>query len=89
VHPTSLPFCPPLALKGDIWITKNAVGQLPKKLIDQVVLGIDRQGQFFRNFFTRLSDLSPGIGASQSKGEMGALSIARIVKIEKTNRISR
>jgi class 3 adenylate cyclase len=78
-----------LGTKGDIWITKNAVGQLPKKLIDQVVLGIDRQGQFFRNFFTRLSDLSPGIGASQSKGEMGALSIARIVKIEKANRISR
>jgi hypothetical protein len=46
--------------KGDIWITRNAVAQLPKKLIDQVVLGIDRQGRFFRNFFTRLSDLPQG-----------------------------
>lgn len=72
-----------IAAKGDIWITKNAVGQLPKKLIDQVVLGVDRQGQFVRNFFTRLSDLSPNVGISQAKGDMGALSIARIVKIEK------
>ncbi len=72
-----------LAGNGEIWITKNAVAQLPKKLTDQVVLGIDRQGRFFRNFFTRLVDLPPGIGPSQPKLDMGGLSIARILKIEK------
>jgi class 3 adenylate cyclase len=72
-----------IALKGEIWITKNAVGQLPRQLIDQVVMGVDRQGQFVRNFFTRLSDLSPGVDMGQPKRDMGALSIARIVKIEK------
>ncbi|MBC2712705.1 MAG: hypothetical protein HGJ94_17470 [Desulfosarcina sp.] len=66
----------------EIWITKNAVAQLPKKLMDQVVLGVDRQGRFFRNFFTRLSDLPQGTGPSQSKPDLGTLTIARVVRIE-------
>lgn len=72
-----------VAAKGEIWITKDAVGQLPKSLIDQMVMGVDRQGQFFQNFFTRLSDLSSKAGISQSKqDDMGGLPVTRIVKIE-------
>ncbi|WP_319409800.1 hypothetical protein [uncultured Desulfosarcina sp.] len=72
-----------VAGKGEIWITKNAVAQLPKKLIDQVVVGIDRQGRFFRNFFTRLSDLPQGAQHGQSRSDLGTLTIARILTIEK------
>lgn len=72
-----------VAGKGEIWVTKDAVAQLPKKLIDQVVLGVDRQGQFFRNFFTRLSDVRPGSGLSQPQPDLGTLSIARVLKIVK------
>ena len=72
-----------LAGKGEIWITRNAVSQLPRKLIDQVVVGIDRQGRFLRNFFTRLSDLPQAAGAVQPHPDLGTLSIARILTIEK------
>ena len=72
-----------IAGKGEIWITKNAVAQLPKKLIDQVVVGIDRQGRFFRNFFTRLSDLPQGAEQGQSRSDLGTLTVARILTIEK------
>ncbi|MCB2149585.1 MAG: hypothetical protein KQI81_24100 [Deltaproteobacteria bacterium] len=72
-----------VARKGEIWITKNAVAQLPKKLIDQVVVGIDRQGRFFRNFFTRLSDLPQGVEQGQSRSDLGTLTIARILTLEK------
>ena len=68
---------------GEIWITKNAVAQLPKKLLDQVVVGVDRQGRFFRNFFTRLSDLPQGTEPSRPKPNLGGLPIARVLKIEK------
>ena len=61
---------------------QNAVGQLPRQLIDQVVMGVDRKGQFFRNFFTRLSDLSSDVGIHQSRQDMGALPVTRIIKIE-------
>ena len=71
-----------VAGKWEIWVTKNAVAQLPKRLIDQVVLGVDRNGQFFRNFFTRLSGLSPGNGPNQPKPDLAALSIARVLTIE-------
>jgi hypothetical protein len=72
-----------VAGKGEIWITRNAVAQLPRKLIDQVVVGIDRQGRFFRNFFTRLSDLPQAAGPGQPQPDLGTLSIARILTIEK------
>jgi len=72
-----------IAEKGEIWITRNAIEHLPKKHIDQVVLGVDRQGQFLRNFFIRLSDLPRDIGTSPQKVEMDTLSVARIVKIER------
>lgn len=72
-----------VAGKGEIWITRNAVAQLPRKLIDQVVVGIDRQGRFLRNFFTRLSDLSQATGTGQPHPDLGTLSIARILTIEK------
>jgi class 3 adenylate cyclase len=68
-----------IAEKGEIWITRQAVGQLPKKQIDQVVLGVDRQGQFLRNFFIRLSDLGRDTGTSHQKVDLNTLSIARIV----------
>lgn len=71
-----------IATKGEIWVTKNAIAQLPQKLIDQVVLGIDRQGQFVRNFFTRISDLPAGNQPHQPKTDLAALSVARIVQIE-------
>jgi hypothetical protein len=48
-----------------------------------VVVGIDRQGRFFRNFFTRLSDLPQGTAQSQSESDLGTLTIARILTIEK------
>ena len=72
-----------VAGKGEIWITRNAVAQLPSKLIDQVVVGIDRQGRFLRNFFTRLSDLPQGPKTGQPHPDLGTLSIARILTIEK------
>ena len=72
-----------VAGKGEIWITRNAVAQLPRKLIDQVVVGIDRQGRFSRNFFTRLSDLPQATGPGQAQHDLGGLSVARILAIEK------
>ena len=72
-----------VAGKGEIWITRNAVAQLPRKLIDQVVVGIDRQGRFMRNFFTRLSDLPQATGSGRSHPDLGTLSIARILTIER------
>ena len=72
-----------IAEKGEIWITRQAVGQLPKKQIDQVVLGVDRQGKFLRNFFIRLSDLGRDTGTSHHNVDMNTLSIARIVNIER------
>ena len=72
-----------VAGKGEIWITRNAVALLPRKLMDQVVVGIDRQGRFFRNFFTRLSDLPHKAGPSHPQPDLGMLSIARILTIEK------
>jgi class 3 adenylate cyclase len=72
-----------IAGKGEIWITRNAVAQLPRKLVDQVVVGIDRQGRFLRNFFTRLSDLPQAAGAGRSHPDLGTLSIARILTVER------
>ena len=71
-----------IAEKGEIWVTRQAVGQLPKKHIDQVVLGVDRQGQFLRNFFIRMSDLRRDTGTSHQNVDLNTLSIARIVDIE-------
>lgn len=71
-----------IAAKGEIWVTKNAIAQLPQQLIDQVMLGIDRQGQFARNFFTRISDLPSGNQLHQPAADLASLSVARIVKIE-------
>ncbi len=72
-----------VAGKGEIWITRNAVAQLPRKLIDQVVVGIDRQGRFLRNYFTRISDLPQAVVAGLPHPDLGRLSIARILTIEK------
>jgi class 3 adenylate cyclase len=72
-----------IAGKGEIWITRNAVAQLPRKLIDQVVVGVDRQGRFLRNFFTRLSDMPLASGTGQPHPDLGNLSIARVLTIEK------
>jgi class 3 adenylate cyclase len=71
-----------IAGKGEIWISKNAVSRLPNKLIGQLVVGVDRQGRFLRNFFTRLGDLRPAGAAGPLKPNLGMLSIARIVKLE-------
>ncbi|WP_170302140.1 adenylate/guanylate cyclase domain-containing protein [Desulfosarcina widdelii] len=71
-----------LAGKGEIWITKHAVVQLPKKLVDRVVLGIDRQGEFLRNFFTRIADLPPRQVPDRTATEMGTLAVARILNIQ-------
>ena len=71
-----------VAGKGEIWITKNAVAHLPKRLIDQVVVGVDRQERFFRNFFTRLSDLPQVTGSGQPRPNLESLSIARILSVE-------
>ena len=70
-----------IAGKGEIWITKQAVVQLPKKLVDQVELGVDRQGDFLRNFFTRICDLPPQQVPDRTANEMGSLAVARILKI--------
>ena len=69
--------------KGEIWITKNAVTQLPKNLLHQVVLGIHRNGRFFRNFFTRFSDLSPRVGQTVIKSDLAGLAIARVDSLER------
>jgi hypothetical protein len=72
-----------IAGKEEIWITKDAAAQLPKDLIDQVVLGVDRQGKFLRHLFTRISDLQQARTVSLIAPEMEALSIARIRKLER------
>jgi len=71
-----------IAGKGEIWITKQAVVQLPKKLVDRVVLGVDRQGDFLRNFFSRIGDLPPQQVPDRTANEMGSLAVARIIKIQ-------
>jgi class 3 adenylate cyclase len=71
-----------LAGKGEIWITKQAVVQLPKKLVDRVVLGVDRQGEFLRNFFTRIADLPSRQVPDRTANEMGSLAVARILNIQ-------
>jgi class 3 adenylate cyclase len=71
-----------IADKGQIWITKNAVAQLPKPLISQVVVGVERKGQFRRNFFTRIEDMPAENLPDMPKPDLGALSIARILKAE-------
>lgn len=71
-----------IAGKGEIWITKHAVVQLPRKLVDRVVLGVDRQGDFLRNFFTRIGDLPPQQVPDRTANEMGSLAVARILKIQ-------
>jgi class 3 adenylate cyclase len=76
-----------IASKGEIWVTKNAVTQMPKKLIDQVMLGVERQGRFMRNFFTRMADLPTQNMPEQPRTGLGDLSIARIVNTE-TPRLS-
>ena len=70
------------AAKGEIWITKDAAGQLPGKLLDRVVLGIDRQGHFRRNFFVRIGDLDGSQPAAAPIAEAGGFPVARIVSIE-------
>jgi hypothetical protein len=72
-----------IAGKEEIWITKDAAAQLPKDLVDQVVLGVDRQGKFLRHLFTRISDLQQARTVSLIAPEMEALSIARIRKLER------
>ena len=71
-----------IAAKGEIWVTKNAVAQLPQKLIDQVVLGVDRQGQFVPNFFTRIADLPTQNQSQQPGTDLAALPVARIITIK-------
>ena len=70
-----------IAGKGEIWITKHAVVQLPRKLVDRVVLGVDRQGDFLRNFFTRICDLPPQQVPDRTASEMGSLAVARVLEI--------
>jgi len=72
-----------IAGKGEVWITKSAVSQLPKPLMAQVVLGIEREGEFIRNFFTRICDLPEKRVSDASHAEMGTLSVTRILRIEK------
>jgi len=47
-----------------------------------VVLGVDRQGEFLRNFFTRIGDLPPRQVPDRTANEMGSLAIARILDIQ-------
>lgn len=73
------------AEKGEIWITKNAISQLPKKLIDQVAVGVYRHGKFLRNFFKRLADLEQAGTGDQPNAGVAALPVARILNIERQN----
>ncbi len=72
--------------RSHAFLTKGVLKSLSKMRVhptDQVVVGIDRQGRFLRNFFTRLSDLPQAAGAVQPHPDLGTLSIARILTIEK------
>ncbi len=71
-----------VAGQAEIWVTKDAVAQLPKKLIDQVVLGVDRQGRFMRNFFRRISNLANDSLPDRPTADLANLSVARIMRIE-------
>jgi class 3 adenylate cyclase len=71
-----------IAEKGEIWVTKNAVTHLPKKLIRQVVLGVDQQGKFIRNFFARLADLKRAGTDGHPYPVAGMQSVARILHLD-------
>ena len=45
-------------------------------------LGVDRQGDFMRNFFTRIGDLPPRQVPDRTANEMGSLAVARILNIQ-------
>ncbi|BBO88255.1 adenylate/guanylate cyclase domain-containing protein [Desulfosarcina ovata] len=70
-----------IASKGEIWITKTAVTLLPQMLVDQIKIGVDHQGRFQPNFFTRVSDLQPTSGGKPLKSSMGTLPTTRIVEL--------
>ena len=72
-----------VAGKGEVWITKNAVSQLPKPLMEQLALGIEREGEFLRNFFSRVADLPGKHLSAPPEADMGTLSVSRILKIKK------
>ena len=78
-----------IAGQGEVWITKNAVSQLPKSLIDQVVLGVEREGEFLRNFFTRISDLPGKHVPDPSQAELETLAVTRIIRIEKPSTLEK
>jgi hypothetical protein len=72
-----------LAAKGEIWITKQAALNLPNPLIDQIVMGVDHQGQFVRHFFVQISDLPQIQTVPHKDAEMQTLSVARIKGLER------
>ena len=79
--PDQSSFLSDASAKGEIWITKNAVTQLPKKLMDRIVLGVDRDGRFLRNFFTQLSDPFKESAHKKMNHDFTTLFVARIIKV--------
>lgn len=72
-----------MAGKGEIWITQAAAAQLPSHLIDRVVLGIDHQGRFLRNFFKPISDIEQIQPVIQANPDMAVLSVSQIKALER------
>lgn len=71
-----------MAGKEEVWITKAAVACLPSPLMEQLTMGIERQGSFFRNGFARVSELPWSSAGSPVKPPPNDLMVTRIIDIK-------
>ncbi len=72
-----------IAGKGQTWITRNAAAVLPADLIDQLVLGADREGTFYKHYFKPMSDFKQIRTEIETDPQMQDFPVARIVKTER------
>ncbi len=72
-----------IAGKGEIWITRHAAAQLPEVLMNQVVLGVDRNDHFVRNYFKKLSDFKQLKAMLQIDPDMDDLSVCQIKQCQR------
>lgn len=71
-----------VAGKGEIWITRNAVIQLPRPLIDRLILGVEHNQRLRRNSFIRIGDHRSDGHADAFSPDARGLTITRIVSVD-------
>lgn len=67
---------------NEIWITRDALICLPRRLLDQLAWGVDRDDGFQHRFFARLGDLKQAAGHDEPHPDVALLSAARIAEIK-------